>query len=1673
LSDPSLPPLPPADEQPHQDLDRSRFGWPGGLLPLPLPLEAPGPDPLPIDLQKPVTPSVGQVNFPFVDQQAVEQLEYLDKISVRWNRKLLAGICLLTLLLATGGYLLRNRFLENWATTWKREAEELAAQGDLAAAVAKAKLALRLDPDDRLTRLLAGRALVRPAATRQEYEEGRDLLEEHLAEDPLDRENRLLLIRSAMQRGDHRWVLTEGLVPVRTVIPTDPEFRALALECHRVGGESVEAARLLVRAIDKSPQDPQLFRQLLELIDLCEEPAAQLRGFVEDLNAWRQTLDDNLEELPVIHVKEAETGDGRIRQRILSEQAMTVLRRMRARVQPGWWFLLALSEHALRQGDDVVAEFYWRQAREASPDHPEVATLGVEVLETRWQKHAAAGNDQQVVAVESEARELLQQAVQGRDAALGLFEVLGRLQVVGRQFPAARLTYRAGLEEVAKRSESLSDQERKVWSVVFHLGLAESLTGEEEDASERELEVLEQEWQRLLRELADQPPRPEVTEFVNSLREFAQGRLDGAVRRLETLRDQLQSLADRPTHDLIERIDTWLCECHRRLSREEQLRNALWRALADRPDWHQGRKELGRLLVRQGLPWQSLRQAGAETEAEKSVDELEWKIAEQLRRPPSQRDWDEVDEQLESLAEQLPGNSRIGLLRAERLVESEKVVDAVDLLSKQLKDKPANPELATGLVRLLRWHADHSRTDNAAWMAQVADAFRRAQGEVLVSRLLQAEGRGLGSARENLDPQEISQFWEGAASWPVRQKRGLARGLLRLAQQSGRDSSLLEVGRYAVRVGLRDLDLLAQVAAAADRADDSDLAEQARGAMARWEGEAGPWGLLLSAYRTLLKLRPLDGTPPGVTASEARTELSAVLRDLEQASAQRPDWGIAHRLRGIAWDLWGNPGEAGKAFQLAVRHGDRSPEALSWLSDHLFRLRRDRELVDLHEGWSSESRPTVLAAELSSTGAIDLRLGGKPARDQAEQLALVQLAVAQETPVEETLPQLVELTRKAPHLAGAWHLRASLAAEQGGAAAGRDVVSELARAVPPLPPDRRSLIEALCYDALGEEGLVEERFRAAIDVESDGWECTREWVAWLVRRGELDRAVASLDEPPPRLATELTAAFADWSRAYRHIVGAAGATTVPEFRRHLAEIKPEGTGARNSFWQDRWYACLARGRSASENQQLLQWLDQRRQSVGLTPDQHVARLRAGLRRGELQFWNDWQAESSGRPLDLATALLILEPVVRNPLRMVDEKLEPLIEEAFDVLRKREPKSLRTRAVDAARFLQQGFPQDGTGAYQIYRQRIPGKSPAELLLDLAGAGRLTRLRARLASVAPNPWPADSPWSVLDRFPTHRELFLNEGELPELEPLWQIPEAQECLRDEALLLVGLGLESIADAESARPVFEAYSERGRLPADRFELALYLARQGELTEAQQLINLMAVDEHRTEVDLALGIAWVFDSAPFAHDSWSIPLRRLEAVRKDSLNPAQQRRLRHQLARLQALTGHEERGLAGYLELLQDQPDDLIARNNLAWLRGITGRNLDEAREESDRLISRLGELPELLDTRAVICLTLGDLPQAQADWELAISQAPLGRYLAQLSVCQSRLGDRVAARRTARQALLLGFQSNAWLPPERELWGGEFNTLLRESAEVPGFSAGPQGTAAQNPPLEAETKP
>jgi tetratricopeptide (TPR) repeat protein len=76
-------------------------------------------------------------------------------------------------------------------------------------------------------------------------------------------------------------------------------------------------------------------------------------------------------------------------------------------------------------------------------------------------------------------------------------------------------------------------------------------------------------------------------------------------------------------------------------------------------------------------------------------------------------------------------------------------------------------------------------------------------------------------------------------------------------------------------------------------------------------------------------------------------------------------------------------------------------------------------------------------------------------------------------------------------------------------------------------------------------------------------------------------------------------------------------------------------------------------------------------------------------------------------------------------------------------------------------------------------------------------------------------------------------------------------------------------------------------------------------------------------------------------------------------------------LANLRDYQGDYLGAIAIYRQILRTNSDNILARNNLAWLLALK-KGTGEAWEQIQEVIKRVGPLPELLDTRAVIYLTL-----------------------------------------------------------------------------------------------------
>lgn len=139
------------------------------------------------------------------------------------------------------------------------------------------------------------------------------------------------------------------------------------------------------------------------------------------------------------------------------------------------------------------------------------------------------------------------------------------------------------------------------------------------------------------------------------------------------------------------------------------------------------------------------------------------------------------------------------------------------------------------------------------------------------------------------------------------------------------------------------------------------------------------------------------------------------------------------------------------------------------------------------------------------------------------------------------------------------------------------------------------------------------------------------------------------------------------------------------------------------------------------------------------------------------------------------------------------------------------------------------------------------------------------------------------------------------------------------------------------------------------------------------------------------------------------------------------------QLANVCHLQGDYPRAEELYRRTIALAPRTVLAYNELAILLVLRDRQQSEALELIDHAIELAGPLAFLLDTRAVVCLSLGRTEEARRDLEQAIADSPTPAKYFHLAQVYLESSDRPAADVAYRQGLAAGLHADALHPLER----------------------------------------
>jgi tetratricopeptide (TPR) repeat protein len=115
------------------------------------------------------------------------------------------------------------------------------------------------------------------------------------------------------------------------------------------------------------------------------------------------------------------------------------------------------------------------------------------------------------------------------------------------------------------------------------------------------------------------------------------------------------------------------------------------------------------------------------------------------------------------------------------------------------------------------------------------------------------------------------------------------------------------------------------------------------------------------------------------------------------------------------------------------------------------------------------------------------------------------------------------------------------------------------------------------------------------------------------------------------------------------------------------------------------------------------------------------------------------------------------------------------------------------------------------------------------------------------------------------------------------------------------------------------------------------------------------------------------------------------------------------------------DKAVAAYRRVLDADPMNLSACNNLAMVLALTGRDLDLAADLIQRLVERLGPVDYLLDTRGLIFLAKRSLDESEADFRRALESSERADKLFHLALVLDAKG-KLAESRVAMELALRG---------------------------------------------------
>ena len=983
--------------------------------------------------------------------------------------------------------------------------------------------------------------------------------------------------------------------------------------------------------------------------------------------------------------------------------------------------------------------------------------------------------------------------------------------------------------------------------------------------------------------------------------------------------------------------------------------------------------------------------------------------------PRARRDWTEAERAVNKVAELDPETPELPVMQAKILLEQNRLDEARTILEDAVKQNPTRWELWDPLVVMAQhdkqWDRAEALLDEAERHVVAKTSIHIARARLAVVRdgeKSSEELKKLGEKAGGMAESEKLFYWRTLAGFCLAAK-DFEQAKIYCQKAANQDPSDLKIRMLLIEI--------------ARQTDDEATMRKAIDEIGKIEQHGPVWNYYMAQLLVMFNEN-----------KDKTLNYKKAIAHLDEAQKNRPEWADVPMLLGKIQDQLGNKGAAIESLQTAVKLGSRDPKGLGRLIDLLYEEGRDDEaaqnLALLNQASPNATLPTgaiwrrgvqLMLEGKVEEGIAEMKKVADKLRKRADQSkdyiqsaglarvlrTLAQISLRQNKPddakayfkeAEKYLRRAIEL---APQNSSLWIDLVVLMAEAGQTREVSDVLSE---AKNKLPPDEVALTLAQCYQVLGRDVEAEQQYEKAARENADNKRLARLMARFYLRSKDPEKAAKGVkilhemidgkrpinerDLPWARRNLVVLLAKKGDHRSYHDAMQLVEANLQknPEsildlrLKGKLLSRRPSRKDRRKALEIFEQLVKLPKP-SADDRFELamLMFTDERWSEAS---EQLQALLTSKSARPE---WYDFCIRAQIRAKEYNAAEAKLDryaEMVNNPYPVA------VIKARIYSGRKRHDRSIR---------IIKDYVEDAssTNATLPTRLRQGAQALENLAKHVTGPGRDAAIVNYLEQ-------AEKYYrELVEKDPSAAKYLVNflgqrgrrDEALTIAEKYWNSDPTPSIVIS-AISLLTFGDPSTKDIQRAEKILNDTVARNKK---------------ELAKANDRIKQLKESNH----------------------SNSSEMKRTQTMLY--AEQAQKKALRLASAELQSIKKHYNEAEKIYREVLTEDPDNVVALNNLAVFLALRGLKLNDAQQMIDKAIELSGPMATILDSRATVRLAQGKWEEALDDLSMALSEEQTGIRYFHKAQALAQGGKKREAAEAMREADNYGLKAELLQPLER----------------------------------------